>query len=117
MKYWCLFLISLPAFSNTFQLVDSGARFTLEITKSDLTYQSEALNKKFTLKDCSLPLAKDLNSELIAKIPSSLPEKGLKFLVDEKEIRVEKNSELASRILAMDSRIIRFVVEEKVACK
>ena len=117
MKYLLLSLISLPAFSNSFQLVDSGARFTLKISKSDLTYQSEALNKKFSLKDCSLPLAKDLNSELIAKIPSTLPEKGFKFLVDEKEILVDKKSELAKKILAMDSRIIRFAVEERVACK
>lgn len=117
MKYLLLILISLPAFSNTFQLVDTGARFTLNISKTDLTYQSEAMNKKFSLKDCNLSLAKDLNSEMISKIPSKIPEKGFKFLVDDKEILVDKNSELGSKILAMDSRIIRFAVEEKVACK
>lgn len=117
MKFFLLFLISLPVYSNTFQLVDSGARFTLKISKSELAYNSEALSKTFKLKDCSLPLAKDLNSEILALLPAKPSEKGFKFLVDGKEIQVSKEDKLSSKILAMDSRMIRFTVEEKAACK
>jgi hypothetical protein len=37
--------------------------------------------------------------------------------VDDKEILISKEDKLSSRLLAMDSRLIRFIVEEKVACK
>lgn len=117
MRLLFFFLISLPVYSNTFQLVDSGARFTLKISKSELTYQSEALFKKFAVKECNLKLAKDLNAELLSKVPSKSEKKGLKLLVDDKEIILGKSSELAGRALAMDSRMIRFTVEEKEACK
>lgn len=117
MRFLFFFLISLPVYSNTFQLVESGARFTLKISKSELTYQSETLFKKFPIKDCNLMLAKDLNAELLSKIPSKSEVKGLKLLVDDKELTLAKSSELATKALAMDSRMIRFIVEEKEACK
>lgn len=117
MRFLFFFLITLPVYSNTFQLVESGARFTLKISKSELTYESETLFKKFPIKECNLNLARDLNAELLSKIPSRSEERGLKLLVDDKELILGKSSELASKTLAMDSRMIRFIVEEKEACK
>ena len=117
MKFLFLFLITLPVYSNTFQLMGSGARFTLKISSKEITYSSEAFTKEFKLKECNLPLAKDLNSELISLIPSNPGDTGLKFMVDGKVINIGKEDKLLERIAAMDSRMIRFSVEEKRACR
>lgn len=117
MKYLFLFLISLPAFSNSFELLDTGSRFTLKITKDQLVYSSEALKKSIPLSACSLKLAKELNGELIRKLPRTIASEGVAFKVDDKLIPLAPKDELLHSVLAMDSRILRFTVEEREACK
>lgn len=117
MKYLFLFLISLPAFSNSFELMDTGSRFTLKITKSELIYSSEALKKTIPLSACSFKLAKELNGELIKKLPRTIASEGVIFKVDDKVIPLSKKDELLHSVLAMDSRILRFTMEEREACK
>lgn len=117
MKYLFVILISLPVYSNTFVLPDTGARFTLKITKTELVYSSEAMTKTIPLKPCNLDLAKRLNGELLNKLPETASANGLKFLVDDKETKLGASSELASLVTMMDPRILRFALEEKEACK
>lgn len=117
MKYIALILISLPAYSNTFVLPDTGARFTLKITKTEVKYESEAMTKSFPLKACNLELARKLNGELIEKLPEKSLNAGLKFIVDERELKIAPQSDLASIATMMDPRILRFALEEKEACK
>lgn len=117
MKYLLLCLISLPAFSNTFELTQTGGRFKLIITKETLQYSSESLKKTFRLNECSLQLAKSLNAELIQFLPRTPAASGLPFKVDEKLIHLSKSDELTSRILAMDQRILRFQADERAECK
>ena len=117
MKYLALILISLPAYSNTFVLPETGARFSLKITKTDLKYESEAMTKTISLKPCSLDLAKKLNAEIISKLPDKSEKSGLKFLIDDRELMLSPKSELAGLVTMMDPRILRFAIEEKEACK
>lgn len=117
MKYLFLFLISLPAFSNSFELLDTGSRFTLKITKENLTYSSEALKKTIPLSACSFKLAKDLNGEIIRKLPRSIASEGVSFKVDDKLIPLSRKDELLHSVLAMDARILRFTIEEREACR
>lgn len=117
MKYLALILISLPAYSNTFELKDTNARFTLSISKTELRYVSEAMTKSFVLKPCNLELAKRLNAEIISKLPDKAGGEGLEFLVDDKEIKVPLKGQLASLVTMMDPKILQFAVEEKEACK
>lgn len=117
MKFLLLILISLPAYSNTFELKDTNARFTLSISKTELKYVSEALTKSFAIKPCNLELAKRLNSEIISKLPEKSHGEGLEFLVDDKEFKLPMKGQLAGLVTAMDPKIIQFGVEEKEACK
>jgi len=117
MKLLLLILISLPAYSNTFVLKDTSARFSLSISKSELKYVSEAMTKSFVLNPCNLELAKKLNSEIISNLPDKSSVEGLTFLVDEKEIKIPLKSELASLVTLMDPKILSFAVEEREACK
>lgn len=117
MKYFALILISLPVYSNTFELKQTNARFTLSITKTELKYVSEAMTKSFPLKACNLELAKRLNAEIISKLPEKNQSEGLDFLVDDKEMKIPLKGELAGLVTTMDPKIIQFAVEEKEACK
>lgn len=117
MKFLLLCLISLPAFSNSFELLDTGSRFTLKISKDSLTYSSEALKKTIPITACNLKLAKELNGELIRKLPRTIASEGVPFKVDNKLIPLSKKDALLHSVLAMDSRILRFTVEEREACK
>ncbi len=58
-----------------------------------------------------------MNAELISKLPSKEISQGLKLQFDDKEIIVDPQSDLGKIVLMMDTRILRFIVEEKAACK
>lgn len=116
MKYLLLFLISLPGFSNTFRLSETGARFYLSITTKEVLFQSERSLRKIEVKDCNRHLAKELNSELLGKIPSTSSKNGLKIFVDDKEVSVDPKSSVAAFIGTMEMRFMRFSIEEKKAC-
>lgn len=117
MKILVLFLISLPVYSNVFSLKETGARFDLEITKTHVTFHSEATDFKTNIRKCNEVLAKTLNGELISKIPNLPAESGMILKVDEKEIQFDPATDLGRMVFAMDARILRFKAEEKEACK
>lgn len=117
MRFILIMLISLPAFANSFSLQETGARFELSISPALMSYSSESLKKKFPVVKCNEKLAQELNAELLSKLPSKEVSQGLKFQVDEKEIVIDPKSDLGKIALMMDTRILRFTVEEKEACK
>lgn len=117
MHFILTLLISMPVFANRFTLKDSGARFDLKITPELIVFNSEAIKRKFPVKKCNAKLAQDLNAELLAKLPSKEAVSGLTIYLDEKPLVIDPKSELAMSALAMDARILRYVVEEKEACK
>lgn len=117
MHFILIFLISLPVFANRFTLKETGARFDLLISPENIVFNSEATKRKFTVKKCNEKLAQALNAELLSKLPSKEAVKGLTIYLDEKPIVIDPQSDLAMSALAMDSRILRFIVEEKEACK
>lgn len=117
MKILLLFLISLPVYSNSFQLPDTGARFTLKINANELVYESESLRKKVSIKDCNLILAKQLNAEILKKLPTNFGTTGLKFLVDDKIFYLDQKSELSGMVTMMDARIHQFLLQENESCK
>jgi hypothetical protein len=112
-----IFLFSLPVFANRFTLKNTGARFDLVISPETIIFNSEANKRKFTVVKCNEKLAQALNAELLAKLPSKQAVKGLTLYLDEKPVVIDSQSDLAMTALAMDSRILRFAVEEKEACK
>ncbi len=115
--YYLIFLICLPAFGNTFELQHTGARFKLTITNTGLTYSSEGLKKTLELSNCSLRLAKELNAELIQALPHESGDTGgIPFLIDDKLIHLSGKQELLSKLLAMDTRVLRFIAEERTLC-
>lgn len=117
MKFLALFLISLPVYSNSFKLPDTGSRFSLKISASELVYESEGMRKTFALKDCNIVYARQLNAELIKKLPKVAGTQGLKFIVDDKTFFLDPKSDLASTVTMMDPRIQQFSIEEREACK
>lgn len=117
MNFILLLLISLPVFANRFTLKETGARFDLVISPEQIVFNSEAIKRKFPVTKCNAKLAQDLNAELLAKLPSKETAKGLTIHLNENPIVIDPKSDLAMTALAMDARILRFVVEEKAACK
>lgn len=117
MKGIIALLISLPVYSNTFQLADTGARFTLKISPQELRYSSEGLSRNFKITDCNRRLARNLNAELLEKLPATAGKEGLKFLVDDKTFFLPANGSLTKLVTMMDPRIHQFALEEKKACK
>lgn len=110
-------LISLPVFANRFTLKETGARFDLVISPESIVFNSEATKKRFSVVKCNEKLAEALNAELLAKLPSKEAATGLTIHLDEKPIVIDPKSDLAMTALAMDARMLRFIVEEKAACK
>jgi hypothetical protein len=82
-----------------------------------LVYSSEGLTKRFEIRDCSRRLARNLNAEILDKLPSTYGAEGLRFLVDEKVFFLPAKHPLTSLVTMMDPRIHQFAVEEKKACK
>jgi hypothetical protein len=117
MKFILALFLSIPVYSNTFTLSETGARFTLVINPKEVTYKSEGLKKTIPLKKCNEALAQDLNKEFISRLPSSLPKTGFKFQVDKKELLIDPQTEWGKSLVMMDSRIMRLIIEEKEACK
>lgn len=117
MKVILAFLISLPVYSNVFELAETGARFTLSITPQSIIYDSVALHEKVIVKKCNENLVTSLNAEILAKLPNENLNKGLNFKIDKNSLLVNPKSELGKIILAMDHRILRLLIEEKSACK
>ena len=65
-----LFLWIAPALANRFQLLETGARFVLDISKTELRYQSETLKKEIEIKPCNFKLINQLNLELLHTLNS-----------------------------------------------
>lgn len=112
-----LILISLPVFANRFTLKETGARFDLVISPEQIVFNSEAIKRKFPVVKCNSKLAQELNAELFSKLPSQEAVSGLTIYLDENPIVIDPKSDLAMSVLRMDARILRFIVEEKEACK
>jgi hypothetical protein len=112
-----LVLICSHASANTFSLEDTGARFTLLISPTELSYHSEGLSKRVQLTKCNQKLAMELNAELLSKLPSTFGSKGLTFRVDGDTFKLDPQSSLAKMLLMMDARFLSFLKEEKTACK
>lgn len=117
MKFILLFLISLPVYSNSFQLDETSARFKLSISKDKLYFHSESLKTDIALRPCSFPIAKALNNQLISKLPRTFASSGLKFKIDNNEFFLSEKDELAKIVLSMEHKILQFMAEEKTACK
>ncbi len=117
MHFILILLVSLPVFANRFSLPETGARFELVISPVLVGYSSESLKKKFPVVKCNEKLAQALNAELLSKLPPKEVSQGLKLQVDDREIIIDPKSDLGKIVLMMDTRILRFTVEEKEACK
>jgi hypothetical protein len=116
MKIILAFLITLPAYSNTFKLRQTGARFTLDISPEAIQYESEAITKFLPVKKCNEVLVKTLNSELLADLPGLDLKSGLDFEIDNIPFFIDPDSAFTKNILMMDSRIQRFLLDEKALC-
>lgn len=110
-----LLILPISVSANTFQLKDMGARFTLSISPTELSYSSESMSKRLKVRDCNRGLASELNTEIFGKVTQG-KSSGLRFLVDGKETRVDHQSDFGMRLLTMESRILEFLVEESQAC-
>ncbi len=110
MKVFFLALLSLPLYSNTFELKHTSARFKLDITPEELRFKSEILTKKYRLTPCSLELARELNGELLGSI--GVKESDLDFWVDGKKLRGP-----SSLLLIMNEKILAFSLKEQELCK
>lgn len=117
MNFILIWLISLPVLANSFSLKETGARFDLSISPNELIFNSEAQKIKIKISKCNLELAKNLNAELLGKLPKKEVVQGLSFYLDEKPIKIDPQSDLAVSALVMDARLLRFIVEEKASCK
>ncbi len=117
MNFILILLFSFPIFANRFSLKDTGARFELEISPSIVSFKSESSKRSFKVTKCNVKLAEVLNAELLSKLSSKEVLKGLPFYVDERAVIIDPESDLGKVVLMMDTRILRFAVEEKEACK
>ena len=111
----CLFISSL-GHANTFRLYDTAERFTLAISKTEVKFDSEVVNKSVELNACSLKLAQDLNAEYFSIIPKTDFPKGLSFSVDGNTMKIDPKSALAKKALSTQPRMIRFFLEVKTKC-
>lgn len=103
-------------YGNVFELKETSARFRLQITATELSFEGESLRKKIPIQTCNLALAKNLNSEILSVLPEKKIETGIAFAVDGKAVQVDPKSELGKMIFAMEPRITRFILEAKKAC-
>lgn len=110
MKVLLLLLISLPVYSNTFELKDTSERFTLDITPERLFYKSEIMSHNVKLGECGLELAKEINAGLLKAAGA---QKGtVDFYVDGKKFRAP-----SSEVSLMDAKIMSFLLNEKSLCQ
>ncbi len=117
MNFILIWIISLPVFANSFSLKETGSRFDLSISPNELVFNSEAQKIKIKISKCNLDLAKNLNAELLGKLPKKEVVQGLSFYLDEKPIKIDPQSDIAMASLAMDARMLRFLAEERASCK
>lgn len=118
MKFLLLFLITLPAFSNTFELTETGSRFKLVITKNDLMFSSESLNTKVSLRPCSFQLAKNLNNDLLSKLPRTpAAQSSIKIKVDNEDFGLSPKDDFSKIVFSMEQKVSQFLMDERAACK
>lgn len=110
-----LLIFSFPALSNSFVYEDRPYDFRLKISRTDISFSSEAFKYALNIDECNLPLAQQLNAEIISKSQSEKNGK-LRLLVDNKVVRVGLKSKLRDYLRSMHVRIMQFGLEEKKKC-
>lgn len=65
--------------ANNFELHETPRRFRLVITSTEVSYSSESFSENIKLSTCSLPLAQELNREMLMKSSLSKGQKGLRI--------------------------------------
>ncbi len=112
--YLFLFLVT-PVFANVFSYEDRPYNFHLSIDKNLVSFSSESFRYAIPVSDCNLPLARDLNAELIA-LAQSEKNGAYQLMVDKQKVSVGRKSKLRKYLRNLSIRMRQFGIEEKKKC-